>query len=188
VLFVVGHLTTAIPNVKFLLILPAILTPLYFLSVWTGWVGNPLFDFLLWLRRDTRELLAQRDRVTAVCVGCTVCGAPVAAALIWAAGNPSAAVMAPFSYLSVAIPVAGCLQIQTEPTRSRGILFVGSCIAMLVIGTAIATYHGLVGEAIHPKTGRAKEVTGQILFVCAFLIGIVSAHFLRSYYSRNELE
>jgi hypothetical protein len=183
-----GLMESAFPKNRFGPIFFSIALLIYLFAIWTSWVGNPLLDFLLWLRRDTRELLAQRDRVTAVCVGCTVCGAPVAAALIWAAGNPSAAVMAPFSYLSVAIPVAGCLQIQTEPTRSRGILFVGSCIAMLVIGTAIATYHGLVGEAIHPKTGRAKEVTGQILFVCAFLIGIVSAHFLRSYYSRNELE
>jgi Flp pilus assembly protein TadD len=158
-----------IPN-----LLGAVVVIGFILAIWTSWVGTPLLDFLLWLRRDTRILLTPRDRKAAMSVGFMVCSAPLVGMLIAAAGNPGAASLAPFSFLAVAVPVAGCLAIPNDRPRFVAISLVFICVAMLAIGTIVATCHGLTGEAVHSKTGRVKNPTGQIFLTFSLLGGVLS--------------
>lgn len=117
---------------------------LYLLAVWTSWVGSALFDFLLLLRRDTRDVLTPRDSFAAKCVGLTVTAAPLAGLLLFIFGYGLTALIAAFAFLAVAIPVAGSLALPNRRARRIAAWIAFFCVALSVAGTIIAAVRGEV--------------------------------------------
>ncbi len=132
---------------------------LYVLAVWTSWVGSALFDFLLWLRRDTRDVLLPRDRTVAVCVGATVAAAPVAGALAWHAAGVLPGVLAGAAFLAVAIPVAGGLALPNAKARFVGAAIALGCVLLSVGGTLALVLQGISGTGME---GGAVEERGGL--------------------------
>jgi Flp pilus assembly protein TadD len=175
-------LLNSLPKIEAMKFLPGAVGLLYLLAIWTTWVGTPILDFLVWLRRDTRELLSQSDRRAAICVASLVCAAPIFAILVSFAGNATAAGLAPFAYLTAAMPVAAYFQMQSSRGRYLAAFFVFTCLAALAYGTFLAIYHGLTGEAIHPRTGKSKETPGHVLLLLSIVGSVLSTYLINNHF------
>ena len=141
---------------------------LYALAMWTSWVGAPLFDFLLYLRRDTRDVLPPDDRLVAKCVGGTVLAAPVAALLFVVLGDPLGILLAPLAFLAVAVPVSGSMKLANRIARRIGMLIAAGCVVLALAGCALHAQVVLQGST------AKEEPVGAALLACALFLAAMS--------------
>jgi len=151
---------------------------LYVLAVWTSWVGSALFDFLLWLRRDTRDVLLPRDRTVAVCVGATVAAAPLAGALVGFTVGVPQGLLAAAAFLAVAIPVAGGLSLPNAKARFVGAAVALVCVLLSVAGTLSLAFHGRAGDLPATEVGREQSGLGLGLLALALVAARLSTWLL----------
>ncbi|MDF1838731.1 MAG: tetratricopeptide repeat protein [Planctomycetota bacterium] len=115
--------------------IPISLFVVYFLFVWLSWVGSSLFDLLLYLRRDLRDILAKRERTGAQMLGISLlCGillAPIT--LVFGKGLVSALVFGVF--FLVGIPISGAIGMPNAKSRMIGNLIAASAFLMAMAGT-----------------------------------------------------
>jgi hypothetical protein len=166
VMFGVRMLSRALKDVPGLSYLAGALVVVYVLAVWTSWVGSALFDLLLYLRRETRDLLEENDRRVAVAVGATLLAAPLAASLLLALGSFVGAILAPLAFLAVAIPVSGGLSLQNQKAR-----VVGAAIALVVVLAAVAGTLFMALDALRGAhaTSLGEPSLGAVLLFVALL-------------------
>lgn len=138
------------------------------LLVWTSWVGAPLFDLLIWLRRDTRELLAPRDRRVALAVGVAVLAAALAGALLAYTAAPIAGAMAAMAFLLTSMMVVGAASSRSSMAHRFGIAAVIIASLLALAGTAITAVEGAPAKIAE---NRYEHSLGFALMGVSMLIG-----------------
>lgn len=166
VMFGVNALAKYGPDEGLLSYVSPLILLLYVLAVWTSWVGAALFDFLLWLRSDTRDVLMPRDRFVALAVGATVLAAPVAGAVVWWCGDTLGAVLTALAFLSVAIPVSGGLALPNKKARAVGATVALACVSLSIAGAMFLALDAWRGGAMAARRGGSP---GFALVVFAML-------------------
>jgi tetratricopeptide (TPR) repeat protein len=166
IMYGVRMLSRALKEVPGLAVLGGVLVIVYVFAVWTSWVGSSLFDLLLYLRRDTRDLLEEDDRRVAVAVGATMLAAPIAGVLLFALGERTGAVVAPLAFLAVAIPVSGGLSLRNRKARVLGTTIALCAVLVAVAGTSILALDALRGVQV---TNVEEPGLGLVLLIAALL-------------------
>ncbi len=112
--------------------IPIALLVLYFLFVWLSWVGSGLFDLLLYLRRDLRDILAKRERTGAKFLGISLlCGCLFAGVVLSHGAEVTAAAILGAFFL-VGIPIAGAVNMRNTKSRTiSGIIAVAAFLCAL---------------------------------------------------------
>jgi tetratricopeptide (TPR) repeat protein len=167
IMYGVRMLSRALKEVPGLAVLGGVLVIVYVFAVWTSWVGSSLFDLLLYLRRDTRDLLEENDRRVAVAVGATMLAAPIAGGLLFALGERTGAVLAPLAFLAVAIPVSGGLSLRNRKARVLGATIALAAVLIAIAGTLFLALDASRG--IHVNDPEQSSLGNLLLFVA--LIG-----------------
>jgi Tfp pilus assembly protein PilF len=164
IMYGVRMLSRALKEVPGLSVLGGVLIIVYVFVVWTSWVGSSLFDLLLYLRRDTRELLEENDRRVAVAVGATMLAAPLAGGVLFALGEPTGAVLAPLAFLAVAIPVSGGLSLRNRKARAIGVTIALIAVLVAVAGTLFLALDASRGAQL---TDPGRSSLGEVLLLVA---------------------
>jgi len=113
---------------------------LFLSAVWMYWVRIPLTDIVLWLPKDTRDLLEPRERQAAVAVGATVLAAPFAAALLAIVDSVDEGLLAGALLLAVAAPIAGAMSLQAFKARFAGCTAAFGTLALTIAGTLHSSF------------------------------------------------
>jgi tetratricopeptide (TPR) repeat protein len=167
VIFGLRALRRAVAGNPPLEILVILLGLAYALVVWTSWVGQSLFDVLLWLRRDTRPLLPRRETVAAVAVGSTVLLAPLAGLALASMGRTLEGLVTGCALLAVAVPVSGGLAVRNPTARIVGVV-IAAAILLLAIAGALAH---LGAPPQGDLSGRASATESPGMILSSFAIG-----------------
>lgn len=167
IMYGVRMLSRALKEVPGLAVLGGVLVIVYVFAVWTSWVGSSLFDLLLYLRRDTRDLLEENDRRVAVAVGATMLAAPIAGGVLFALGDHTGAVLAPLAFLAVAIPVSGGLSLPNRKARVIGATIASIAVLVAVAGTVVSGLAALSGD----HGSNAEDPSLGVVLLGAALIG-----------------
>lgn len=167
IMYGVRLLSRALKEVPGLAVVAGALVIVYVFAVWTSWVGSSLFDLLLYLRRDTRDLLEEDDRRVAVAVGATMLAAPIAGVVLFALGERTGAVLAPLAFLAVAIPVSGGLSLRNHKARVIGVTIASVAVLVAVAGTVLLGLDALRGV----PAANLDDPSLGIVLIAAALIG-----------------
>jgi len=140
------------------------------LLAWTTWVGMPLFDLMLWVRRDTRELLEERDRRVAQAVGATVLAAPLAAALMWATAKPIDVFFAVMAFLVLSMTVSGAMTATSAKARRIGRVALYTTLALAVFGTLLTAVEG---GSVQISADRYEHTPGPTMMALSLMLGLL---------------
>jgi len=165
IMYGVRMLSRALKEVPSLAVLGGVLVIVYVFAVWTSWVGSSLFDLLLYLRRDTRDLLEENDQRVAVAVGATMLAAPIAGGVLFALGERTGAMLAPLAFLAVAIPVSGGLSLRNHKARVLGATIALAAVLIAVAGTLFLVLDASRGVRVNP----AESSLGHLLLLVALI-------------------
>ncbi|HVS18542.1 MAG TPA: tetratricopeptide repeat protein [Planctomycetota bacterium] len=170
ILFAARALTKILGAIPGLSLLAPVVLLAYMLMVWTSWVGTALFDLLLWLRRDTREVLLPRDRSVALCVGGAIAAALLAGGALLVFGHRVEALVAFAAFLAVAVPVAGAFSVDNQRARWVAVAIAALAVVTAVFGALVTGY-----EVSQPVVdGVETRRVGLGLLAIAFLGSLLS--------------
>ena len=141
---------------------PIALGAVYFLFVWLSWVGSSLFDLMLYLRRDLREILSKGERRGAVALGVSIlCGCIFAGvALPRGAGITPLVILAAFFFAG--IPISGSVSMRNAKART-----ISGLIAVVAFLFGLAgTVPLLIDPFENPNSSiPLHDQAGQLLWI-----------------------
>lgn len=170
ILFGVRALARTMKSIPQLELVGGAVVLVYMLLMWTSWVGTALFDLLLWLRRETRDVLLPHDRTVALCVGGTIAAALLAGGTLLALGHRPQAALSCFAFLAVAIPVAGAFAVDNQRARWIGGAIAVAAVLAATFGTLVAGYDA----SRAPLEGARPAGLGFNLLLGALLWSLLS--------------
>ncbi len=170
-LFGARALAKTFASVPGLELLAAVVVFGYLFLMWTSWVGTALFDLLLWLRRDTRDVLLQQDRNCALMVGGAILAALLIGGTFTALGLLVEGLLGFAALMAVAIPIAGASSVGNRRARGFAVALAGILAAGTLLGLALAAY-----DAEQPLAeGAQQSKVGLGVLALAFVGSLLSS-------------